>query len=39
MIALSRGRVKLELKPKTDDDLETIVSIDRSSGFKKWMNS
>ncbi len=39
MIALSRGRVKLELKPKVEDELETIVSIDRSSDFKKWMNS
>lgn len=38
MVAYSRGRVKLELKPKADDDLETIVSIDRSGGFKKWLN-
>lgn len=39
MIAYSRGRVKLELKPKTDDEFDTIVSIDRSSDFKKWLNN
>ena len=39
MVAYSRGRVKLELKPKAGDEFETIVSIDRSSEFKKWLNS
>jgi len=39
MVAYSRGRVKLELKPKPDEDFDTIVSIDRSSDFKKWLNS
>lgn len=39
MVAYSRGRVKLELKPKVEDELDTIVSIDRSSDFKKWLNS
>ena len=39
MVAYSRGRVKLELKPKTDDEFDTIVSIDRSSDFKKWLNN
>jgi two-component system, LytTR family, response regulator LytT len=38
MVAYSRGRVKLELKPKADDEFETIVSIDRSGEFKKWLN-
>ncbi len=38
MVAYSRSRVKLELKPKTDNEFETIVSIDRSSEFKKWLN-
>ncbi len=38
MVAYSRGRVKLELKPKADDEFETIVSIDRSAGFKRWLN-
>lgn len=39
MVAYSRGRVKLELKPKADDEFEPIVSIDRSADFKKWLNS
>ncbi len=39
MVAYSRGRIKLELRPKTDDEFDSIVSIDRSSDFKKWMNS
>lgn len=38
MVAYSRGRVKLELKPKADDEFEAIVSIDRSGDFKKWLN-
>lgn len=39
MVVYSRGRVKLELNPKADVDSETIVSIDRSNEFKKWINS
>ena len=39
MVAYSRGRVKLELKPKPDVIEDTIVSIDRSGDFKKWLNS
>ncbi|MBE0655497.1 MAG: response regulator transcription factor [Bacteroidales bacterium] len=39
MMAYSRGRVKLDLKPKPDDEYDTIVSIDRSSDFKKWLNA
>ena len=39
MIAYSRSRVKLELNPKADDDMESIVSIDRSAAFKKWIDS
>lgn len=39
MIAYSRSRVKLELKPKADDEYETIVSIDRAADFKKWLNN
>lgn len=39
MVAYSRGRVKLELKPKPEDEFDTIVSIDRSSDFKKWLNN
>jgi len=39
MTAWSRGRIKLEFKPKADDELDTVVSIDRSSAFRKWMNA
>lgn len=38
MVAYSRGRVKLDLKPKTEEELDTIVSIDRSGKFKEWLN-
>jgi DNA-binding LytR/AlgR family response regulator len=38
MLAYSRSRVKIELTPKADDPFETIVSIDRSAEFKKWLN-
>ncbi|MFH0756726.1 MAG: LytTR family DNA-binding domain-containing protein [Bacteroidota bacterium] len=39
MVAYSRGRVKLDLKPAAEDNQDTIVSIDRSTDFKKWLNS
>jgi two-component system, LytTR family, response regulator LytT len=39
MVAYSRGRVKLELKPKPEYEFDTIVSIERSSDFKRWLNS
>ncbi len=39
MLAWSRGRIKLELKPKADDEFDSVVSIDRSTDFKKWLNS
>lgn len=39
MVAYSRSRVKLELNPTADEEFDTIVSIDRSSDFKKWLNS
>jgi DNA-binding LytR/AlgR family response regulator len=39
MVAYSRGRIKLDLKPKADDELDTVVSIDRSAYFRKWLNS
>lgn len=39
MTAWSRGRIKLELKPKADDELETVVSIDRAAAFRKWLNA
>jgi DNA-binding LytR/AlgR family response regulator len=39
MTAWSRGRIKLELKPKADDELDTVVSIDRAAAFRKWLNA
>lgn len=39
MVAYSRSRVKLELKPKADEEFETIVSIDRAADFKRWLNN
>ncbi len=36
MFTYSKSRVKLELQPKPDVDV--IVSSDRSSGFKEWLN-
>lgn len=38
MVTYSRGRIKLELKPAPDEAFETIVSIDHSGAFKKWLN-
>ena len=38
MIAYSRGRVKLELKPPADDD-DSIVSIERAAKFKSWLGA
>lgn len=37
MIAWSRSRIKLELKPPAESTKDTIVSIDRSADFKKWL--
>ncbi len=39
MTAWSRGRIKLELKPKADNELDAVVSIDRSAAFRKWLNA
>lgn len=39
MVAWSRGRIKLELKPKADDEFDSVVSIDRASDFRRWLNS
>lgn len=38
MVAWSRSRVKLKLKPAADDEMDTVVSVDRSPGFKEWLN-
>jgi two-component system, LytTR family, response regulator LytT len=39
MVAYSRGRVKLDLNPRADEEFDAIVSIDRSAEFKKWLNN
>lgn len=39
MVLWSRSRIKLFLTPGVSKDEDTIVSISRSSDFKKWMNS
>ena len=39
MIALSRSRIKLILNPAPENQNDAIVSIQRSSNFKKWMGS
>ena len=38
MFAYSKSRVKIELDPPLPDDLEAIVSVDRSPHFKLWLN-
>lgn len=38
MFAYSRGRIKLNLNPPVEDELDTMVSIERSPKFKTWMN-
>lgn len=38
MHAYSRGRVKISLQPPPDEDIEAIVSGERSGAFKSWMN-
>lgn len=37
MTAYSRSRIKLELNPKADTDLDIFVSIARSTDFRKWI--
>lgn len=38
MLAWSRSRIKVVVQPQADDEMDTIVSIDRASDFKNWMN-
>jgi DNA-binding LytR/AlgR family response regulator len=38
MVAWSRSRVKIKLNPPADDEMDTIVSVDRSPEFKEWLN-
>jgi len=38
MIPYSRSRIKIELNPPEPKDVEALVSVERSSSFKKWMD-
>ncbi|HLN53559.1 MAG TPA: LytTR family DNA-binding domain-containing protein [Lentimicrobium sp.] len=38
MLAWSRSRIKVTVQPPADDEMDTIVSIDRTSDFKNWIN-
>ncbi len=38
MIAWSRSRIKIILKPVIENEMDAIVSIDRASDFKNWLN-
>jgi DNA-binding LytR/AlgR family response regulator len=38
MTAYSRGRVKIKLNPPAENEMDTIVSVERAAGFKKWLN-
>lgn len=38
MIAFSRSRIKIELNPPLHKGIEALVSVERSSKFKKWID-
>jgi DNA-binding LytR/AlgR family response regulator len=38
MIPYSRSRIKLTLEPDTQKDNDFLVSVERSAGFKKWID-
>ncbi len=38
MIPYSRSRIKIELNPPEPKDVEALVSVERSSAFKTWMD-
>ncbi|MEL7220651.1 MAG: LytTR family DNA-binding domain-containing protein, partial [Bacteroidota bacterium] len=38
MVAYSKSRVKIELKPEAPNAMDVIVSVERSGSFKKWLN-
>jgi DNA-binding LytR/AlgR family response regulator len=39
MTVWSRGRIRLQLKPAPSGEDDTLVSIDRATAFKQWLNS
>jgi len=38
MILFSRSRMKIELRPPELKDVEALVSVERSSAFRAWMD-
>ncbi len=38
MIPYSRSRIKIVLHPSEPNDVEALVSVERTSAFKEWMN-
>lgn len=38
MVSWSKKRIKIDLKPTVDDTMETIVSMERYTDFKKWLD-
>lgn len=38
MLAWSRSRIKITVQPAADDEMDTVVSIDRAGQFKDWIN-
>lgn len=38
MIPFSRSRIKIELTPPEPKDVEALVSVERASAFKEWMD-
>ena len=38
MIPYSRSRIKIELNPPEPKDIEALVSVERASSFKEWMD-
>ena len=38
MIPYSRSRIKIDVSPSEPKDVEALVSVERSSSFKEWMN-
>ncbi len=39
MIILSRSRIKLELQPPATNEMDSVVSVNRSVDFRKWVDS
>jgi hypothetical protein len=38
MIPFSRSRIKIELNPPAPKEVEALVSVERASSFKEWLD-